>query len=178
MTLQQLEYFLAAADHRSFSAAAAALHMAQPSLSEQIRRLEAELGAPLFVRAPPARADRGRPALPARGRAHARGGAGGARLGPRGARARERHRDVRHLRQRAVLPALRPRPGLPQALSERARAADRPELLGGRRGRARRPPRGRADRAPHRRPRPRRAARRSTTSCSTSPRTPSACGSR
>src|SRR3954464_11688224 len=51
MTLQQLEYFLAAADHRTFSAAAAALHMAQPSMSEQIRRLEAELGAPLFVRA-------------------------------------------------------------------------------------------------------------------------------
>ena len=51
MTLQQLEYFLAAADHRTFSAAAAALHMAQPSLSEQIRRLEAELGAPLFIRA-------------------------------------------------------------------------------------------------------------------------------
>ena len=51
MTLQQLEYFLAAVEHRSFSAAAAALHMAQPSLSEQIRRLEAELGSPLFVRA-------------------------------------------------------------------------------------------------------------------------------
>ena len=51
MTLQQLEYFLAAAEHRSFSAAAEALHMAQPSMSEQIRRLEAELGSPLFVRA-------------------------------------------------------------------------------------------------------------------------------
>ena len=50
MTLQQLEYFLAAARHRSFSAAAQALHMAQPSLSEQIRRLEAELGSPLFIR--------------------------------------------------------------------------------------------------------------------------------
>jgi len=50
MTLQQLEYFLAAASHRSFSAAAEALHMAQPSLSEQIRRLEAELGSPLFIR--------------------------------------------------------------------------------------------------------------------------------
>lgn len=50
MTLQQLQYFLAAADHGSFSAAAAALHLAQPSLSEQIRRLEAELGAPLFAR--------------------------------------------------------------------------------------------------------------------------------
>jgi len=51
MTLQQLEYFLVAAGHRSFSAAAQSLHMAQPSLSEQIRRLEAELGSPLFVRA-------------------------------------------------------------------------------------------------------------------------------
>jgi DNA-binding transcriptional LysR family regulator len=51
MTLQQLSYFLAAAGHGSFSAAADALHLAQPSLSEQIRRLEAELGVPLFVRA-------------------------------------------------------------------------------------------------------------------------------
>src|SRR3954451_20133376 len=51
MTLQQLTYFLAAADHGSFSAAASALLMSQPSLSEQIRRLEAELGVPLFVRA-------------------------------------------------------------------------------------------------------------------------------
>src|SRR5688572_18346840 len=51
MTLQQLTYFLAAAGHGSFSAAAEALLLAQPSLSEQIRRLEAELGVPLFVRA-------------------------------------------------------------------------------------------------------------------------------
>jgi DNA-binding transcriptional LysR family regulator len=51
MTLQQLTYFLAAAQHGSFSAAAAELHMAQPSLSEQIRRLEAELGVPLLTRA-------------------------------------------------------------------------------------------------------------------------------
>jgi DNA-binding transcriptional LysR family regulator len=51
MTLQQLSYFLAAAAHGSFSAAAEELHMAQPSLSEQIRRLEAELGVPLFSRA-------------------------------------------------------------------------------------------------------------------------------
>src|SRR5919202_7107541 len=50
MTLQQLIYFLAAVEHGSFSAAADALHMAQPSLSEQIRRLEAELGVPLFAR--------------------------------------------------------------------------------------------------------------------------------
>jgi LysR family cyn operon transcriptional activator len=50
MTLQQLTYFLAAAEHASFSAAAESLMMAQPSLSEQIRRLEAELGVSLFAR--------------------------------------------------------------------------------------------------------------------------------
>ena len=50
MTLQQLTYFVTAADKGSFSAAAAELHMAQPSLSEQIRRLEAELGVQLFAR--------------------------------------------------------------------------------------------------------------------------------
>src|SRR3954454_18761902 len=50
MTLQQLRYFLAAYDHGSFSAAADTLHLAQPSLSEQVRRLEAELGVPLFIR--------------------------------------------------------------------------------------------------------------------------------
>jgi DNA-binding transcriptional LysR family regulator len=50
MTLQQLTYFLATVTHGSFSAAADSLHMAQPSLSEQIRRLEAELGVSLFAR--------------------------------------------------------------------------------------------------------------------------------
>jgi DNA-binding transcriptional LysR family regulator len=50
MTLQQLEYFLAAAEHGSFSAAADELHLAQPSLSEQVRKLEAELGVALFTR--------------------------------------------------------------------------------------------------------------------------------
>jgi DNA-binding transcriptional LysR family regulator len=50
MTLTQLQYVLAAFEHGSFSAAAAALHLAQPSLSEQVRRLEAELGVALFQR--------------------------------------------------------------------------------------------------------------------------------
>ncbi|HET8949054.1 MAG TPA: LysR family transcriptional regulator [Solirubrobacteraceae bacterium] len=51
MTLQQLTYFLAAAEHGSFTAAADALHLARPSVSEQVARLEAELGVALFVRA-------------------------------------------------------------------------------------------------------------------------------
>src|SRR3954463_8106207 len=51
MTLQQLTYALAGARPRLFPPAAAALPLAQPSLSDQIRRLEAELGVPLFVRA-------------------------------------------------------------------------------------------------------------------------------
>jgi len=50
MNLQQLRYVLAAIEHGSFSAAADALHLAQPSLSEQVRRLEAELGVTLFQR--------------------------------------------------------------------------------------------------------------------------------
>src|SRR5215813_7606615 len=50
MTLQQLTYFLAAAQHGSFTAAADALRLARPSVSEQIANLEAELGVALFVR--------------------------------------------------------------------------------------------------------------------------------
>ncbi len=50
MTLQQLHYFLTTAEHGSFSEAARALHLAQPSVSEQVRQLEAELGVDLFVR--------------------------------------------------------------------------------------------------------------------------------
>ena len=50
MTLQQLTYFLAAAEHGSFTAAADVLHLARPSVSEQVGHLEAELGVALFVR--------------------------------------------------------------------------------------------------------------------------------
>jgi DNA-binding transcriptional LysR family regulator len=50
LTLQQLQYFLTAFRHGSFSGAAEELHMAQPSLSEQVRRLESELGVRLFHR--------------------------------------------------------------------------------------------------------------------------------
>ena len=51
MTLQQLTYFLASAEHGSFTGAADALHLSRPSVSEQIANLEAELGVALFVRA-------------------------------------------------------------------------------------------------------------------------------
>lgn len=50
MNLQQLEYVLATLEHGSFSAAAGALMLSQPSVSEQIRALEAELGVTLFAR--------------------------------------------------------------------------------------------------------------------------------
>jgi DNA-binding transcriptional LysR family regulator len=49
-TLRQLRYFLRAVETGSFSAAATAEHVAQPSLSEQIRRLERGVGAQLFTR--------------------------------------------------------------------------------------------------------------------------------
>jgi DNA-binding transcriptional LysR family regulator len=50
MTLQQLRYFLAVARHGTFAGAADELLLKQPSVAEQIRRLEAELGVPLFAR--------------------------------------------------------------------------------------------------------------------------------
>lgn len=50
MDLARLEYFVAVAEARSFSRAAAARHMSQPALSRQVLLLEDELGQKLFVR--------------------------------------------------------------------------------------------------------------------------------
>jgi DNA-binding transcriptional LysR family regulator len=51
LTIQQLLYFRAAAELGSFNAAARFLHCTQPAVSDQVRRLERELGVSLFGRA-------------------------------------------------------------------------------------------------------------------------------
>lgn len=61
--LHQLRYFVAVAELRHFTRAASELSVAQPSVSNSIRKLEAELGSPLFHRV------RGRVALTQAGEA-------------------------------------------------------------------------------------------------------------
>ena len=50
MTLQQLRYVIAVADHGSMNEAAKALFISQPSLSGAVKELEKELGFELFLR--------------------------------------------------------------------------------------------------------------------------------
>jgi DNA-binding transcriptional LysR family regulator len=50
MELHQLEYFVAVAEEASFTKAASRVHVAQPGVSAQVRRLESELGQRLLDR--------------------------------------------------------------------------------------------------------------------------------
>ena len=50
MDVNQLEVLVAVANEQSFSRAAQSLHRTQPAVSQAIRRLEVELGEPLFDR--------------------------------------------------------------------------------------------------------------------------------
>jgi LysR family transcriptional regulator, hydrogen peroxide-inducible genes activator len=52
MEVHQLRYFCAVARHGTFTRASEVEHVAQPSLSQQIQKLEGELGARLFDRLP------------------------------------------------------------------------------------------------------------------------------
>lgn len=50
MDIQHIRYFLAIAEHQSFSKAAQALYVTQPILTRCVKNLEKELGTPLIVR--------------------------------------------------------------------------------------------------------------------------------
>src|SRR5687767_1264682 len=50
MELHQLRYFVAVAQAGNFSRAAERCHVSQPSLSQQIQKLERQLNQPLFSR--------------------------------------------------------------------------------------------------------------------------------
>ena len=50
ITLQQIQICLSVADNKSFTKAAAEMHLSQPTLSKKIADLEIQLGIILFIR--------------------------------------------------------------------------------------------------------------------------------
>jgi len=66
LSIHQLEYFVAVAEEGQFTRAAERLHVAQPSISAQVRRLEQVLDTPLFHRGggPVTLTDAGKELLP------------------------------------------------------------------------------------------------------------------
>lgn len=69
LTVRQIEYVVAVADAGSFSAAAEACAVSQPSLSAQVARVEELLGMALFERSRPVRVARGAQRIVAQARA-------------------------------------------------------------------------------------------------------------
>ena len=159
MELRQLRYLVALAEERHFTRAAAREHVAQPALSQQLRRLEAEVGLSLVNRTTRrVRADRGGRASGRAGKACA--GRGGCRSGrplrPRGRarRPRDHRRDavarpVRSLqsdgdllRQASRRRAHHPRGRVGPAAGDARRRCGGPRLPHPRRGLRPRPVRG------------------------------------
>lgn len=106
VTLKQLEYAVAVADHAHFGRAAEGLHVSQPGLSAQVRELERRLGVVLFERTPQ-----------------------GVRLTPAGAEIVERARDVRRAVDEVALAAAVHRDGLRGAVRLAAIPTMAPYLL-------------------------------------------------
>lgn len=112
MELHQLRYFVTVVREGTFTRAAERLYLTQPSLSEQIRKLESELGSPLFERLGRTLAltDAGKAFLP-----HAE------RILFEVEQARLRIQEVRGLRRGRVAIGVLPSPGarlLPRFLAE------------------------------------------------------------
>ena len=50
MNMNQLKYFIAVAEHRSFTKAANQYYLSQTAITQQVRALESHLGVQLFDR--------------------------------------------------------------------------------------------------------------------------------
>ena len=50
MEFKDISYIIAICEHKNISQAARSLFISQPALSQQLQKIEAKLGKPLFVR--------------------------------------------------------------------------------------------------------------------------------